>query len=239
MDRSVLLNKIRHLLNKTVANGATEAEAATALKHAERMMAEHDIAIAEAMESGERLEFASEIAREFGPKTPAFLPDVNRVVEEIFGVECLIRDTRFRYSNKLANVRVAIFGEASKIVAACWAFNFLCNTFRRFWNAYRIANRNKIGFHPSLAGGYYAGLADGFLAKVREGQVRETSNALVKLDAAQKAAFAEAFPGVSMAITKYRCSAAVYGAGVQDGRTINLARPIQQGSPRALESGRS
>ena len=49
MDRQILLNRIQNLLNRNVQNGASEAEAATAMAQAQRIMDEHNIALVEAV----------------------------------------------------------------------------------------------------------------------------------------------------------------------------------------------
>jgi hypothetical protein len=240
MDRSTLLNRIKQLLNKTTANGCTEDEATTALSAAQRIMDEHRIALAEVVARGdESAEYVTEVAAEIGVRYPMRLRLIAPVVEQIFGVEIFVSVRRCRENQKIAGHVTKIFGEASTVAAASWAFGFLDETFDCLWRRYRI----KTGAKTVESTNYFCGLGDGLLSKLvaartqTAGQIgSETHFAIVLANSAVKQAFAEAIPGVKQLAIKYQSASETYGHGLRDGRDINLARPIERPSRSALGS---
>ncbi len=229
MDRSLLLNRIKHLLNKTVANGCTEDEAASALSAAQRLMDEHRIAMAEIVARGEEsIEYTTEVAAEAGVRYPMRLRLVAPVVEQIFGVEIFVSVQRYRHNQKIAGHATKIFGEASTVAAAVWAFGFLDETFDCLWRRYRIHT----GAKTVESTNYFCGLGDGLLAKLQVDRVKETqgkiraANAIIVANSAVKQAFEAANPQVKSLAIKYQSASETYGAGFRDGKDINLARPV-------------
>ena len=241
-DREILYNRIRNLLNKTVENGSTEAEAEAAMAAAQRIMGEHDIAVAEAFESGGiSIEFNQE-SIDIGKRIPGYVADVAEVIDEVFGVQVVMMTLRFRGTNRIAENQAIIFGESSKLESARWGFVYLCGVFKDLWTRYRIARK----WASQVAGeadSYYLGLRDGFLRKLAESKASQdqlkigSANALARVDQCLKDSFAAAFPGVKMVKRPVRGSAETYLGGVRDGRSINLARPLASpGQPDAPKS---
>jgi hypothetical protein len=239
MDRPILLSRIQNLLNRNVQNGASEAEAATCMSQAQRIMDEHNIALADVVSrSADDSIFDQSIAWTSDTAHSHFVSAIP-VVEKVFAVKAVVK--RLVYpGGKTAQVNIVLFGDPSNIETATWALNFLGATFRRLWDAYRI--RTKAG--TSDMQGYYFGLVDGFLARLDEqrADLERTqlgaTNALALLSGRLDQAFAAAFPQAGAIVKRYDGDGNVYADGCRDGREINLARPIEKADPRAIGAGR-
>ncbi len=238
MDRTNLLAKIQGLLSKTVANGATEAEAATAMSAAQRLMDQHNIALAEIVGRSDDAGIFGETTAWTSDTAHSHFVSAIPIVEKVFAVKAVLK--RLVYpGGKTAEVRILLFGDPSNVEPATWALNFLGPTFRRLWDAYRIRTRAK----TAEMQGYYFGLVDGFLGKLDEQRADlertqiGSANALALLADRLDQAFAAAYPQAGKVVKKYDGDGDAYADGCRDGRDINLARPIEKASPTAIAAG--
>jgi hypothetical protein len=240
MTRNELLERIHKLMSRTTTNGATEAEAATALLMAQRLMDEHNIAVAEIESAaGEGHDYAESVAWR-GTSADANVCMVLPILDECFAVRALLKKSVARGATgrtKTVAVRVAIFGDAANVEAATWALKFLSGTFKDLWAAYRA----RTGAGTAAVTGYYGGLQAGFLAKVRaqrieaDRQLPGSGRALAVVAGRLDQAFAEQYP-TATAMTKASRDDSAFADGVRDGCEINLARPIGAGRKGQLES---
>jgi hypothetical protein len=244
VDREQLLSRIQNLLNKTVANGATEAEAEAAMVAAQKLMDRYNIALAEIIDHDETaVSFDNEVVWE-GKSVSSLYDAATRIIDKVFAVRTMIvklgippiPEVKFR--GKTLKVQVILVGDPTNIEAARWALRFLVDTFGRLWDAYciRTGERDRYAYR-----GYIGGLVDGFLAKLREeraeserGQAR-SANALVPLNTRLDEAF-RAFEADFKKVERDRSSVDpfAYEEGCRAGRDINLARPIEKAAPRKL-----
>ena len=237
MDRQILLSRIQNLLNKTVQNGATEAEAATFMAAAQRLMDEHNIALAEVVSrSADDSIFAQSDAWTADTAHSHFVSCLP-IVEHVFVVKTIVWKTVHKGSRSTFIIKV--FGDPTNTENATWAINFLGPIFRRLWDSYRVRNKAK----TSEMQGYYFGLVDGFMAKLEQQRADDrrlqigSSHALALLSSRLDQAFATAFPQLAQIVKQAECGDA-YGQGLKDGADINLARSSEKSEPRAIGAGR-
>jgi hypothetical protein len=240
MDRQILLGRIQNLLNKTTQNGATEAEAATAMTNAQKIMDEHNIALADVVSRlTDDSMFDQSVAWTSDTAHSHFVSAIP-IVEKVFAVKAVVKRLKLRGTSKTAAVNIVLFGDPSNIETATWALNFLGATFRRLWDAYRIRTKAR----TSDMQGYYFGPVDGFLARLDEQRANlertqlGATNALALLSGRLDRAFAAAFPQAGAIVKRYSGDGNVYADGCRDGRDINLARPIEKADPRAIGADR-
>jgi hypothetical protein len=236
MDREQLLDRIQKLLNMTVANGATEAEAEAAMAAARRLMDAHNIAMAEAISRDETaVELDPEAGVELDPETEwegrsasAVHEAALAVVASVFGVRrAAVRHqvvpagmgTSGRHGpRRKTGVKIVLVGDPTDLEAARWAFRFLVATFHRLW---RAAYRNQ---DREAHRGYIAGLRDGFTAKLkRERAGREGARG--------GPAYAPIRPPSGL-------DWGAYNHGYRDGAEFPMPRPIDKAAPKEFEGSR-
>jgi hypothetical protein len=234
VDTDPILSKLRKLLSKTVANGATEAEAQTALAMAQRLMDEHRLDAADVAggdpsgPSGVVTADVHEAARNESHYLYA-----SSVTGEAFGV--VVLQVRQHLGGKPVGYVYRVFGSPADVEAASWGLDFLATTFRSLWLRYRAARMAPDCDRDS----YYVGLCHGFRHRLAEGRRRleldrpGSGTELALLSARVNEAVAAAFPSVKIDVKRAREGHA-YGAGFHDGREINLARPIGADGKPAL-----
>jgi hypothetical protein len=235
--REAILGRIQNLLNKTVEKGATEAEAQSAMAAAQRLMDQHNIQSAELLIAGGKGIAYDQVVAKTHDTIYSHFSFAAPIVEQVFGIKVVFLKTPVRNARPI--IRIVLFGDPAAIDSGRWGLDFLASVYLRLWNRYRIANQATARDMHS----YYAGLGAGFLARVRaerERTIRElpgASNALVLVDSKLQEAFIEKYPDVKAKEIQIRSSEA-FGAGVRDSKEINLARSLENKSPRALASSR-
>lgn len=233
MERESLLNRIRKLLNMTLAKGATEAEAEVALTMAQRLMDEHNIKAVD-LPDGEAENFATATAWE-GKQEIRHYSEALPVVEEMFVVKAVMQETRV-YDIK-TKVKILIFGDSVNTENAIWAINFLGPLYRQLWTAYRL----RTGADSRENTSYYRGLTCGLVGKLRadresqdpESTSEETEStserALACLSTRLERAYKAEFPNMGKARgPRFPHSYSAFSDGIDDGRNINLARPLDR-----------
>lgn len=237
-DKTSILDRVRKLLARTTANGATEAEAQSAMAMAQRLMDEHNIAVAELPASGSPgEEFGAAVAWEGKHLGDHYLASL-AVIQRVFQVRSLVMNSMKpgkTSRGQLVGVRIAMFGDAVNVEGATWAINFLGPTFKSLWDRHRA----RTGAAPAARVGYFAGLQDGMLARLdreRDEALRQlpgSRNALAVLSGKLDQAF-DALAPQAKAITKATADASAYADGVRDGAEINMARAVGGRGPQAL-----
>jgi hypothetical protein len=231
VDRATIMNRIAHLMNKTLANGASEAEAASACEAAQRLMDKYNIAVAELVTGTqeERVTFAEQTVFSSRWTEQSYLRAIP-VVKFMFPVEAYY----FRPTAKGNTFRIVIFGDPANVDSASWTLNFLGQVYKRLWTEYRK-------LHETVSGditNYYVGLTQGLITKLKEDRAvaaeeRTPGTGLAVIEkslAVIRASMTEEFQkasgkNVRKATTKVSWTQA-YSQGVSDGRTINIARPL-------------
>lgn len=241
-SRDDILNKIKGLLKKTEANGCSANEAEQAFRIATRLMAEHNLQMADVtLAEGDQAESYID--------EPAF--DVSRwtleqnltygIVREFCFVECHFDRT---ISNGKSVKRLMIFGKPENVENARFMFQALMSAYDRLWSSYRILNRAPASDRRV----YVAGVAKGFHQKMRDereamkierdltsGKTGGTAIVLASIHDKIQKAMREKNPGLkksSGGFTEATGSRSALEAGLRDGRSLNLNRAIGGGSGR-------
>jgi plasmid stabilization system protein ParE len=152
-----LIERVRKILTKTEATNCTQAEAASALAFASKLMAEHNLTVDEVNASTDAAE--SWLEDEVYETGRWGLEDslVYGIVKEFFFVEGF-----FNLNN--GKKVLLFFGKASNVAAARNTWNSLHAAFDRLWTMYRILNRRPAGERRL----FVSGLAKGFAEKLRD-----------------------------------------------------------------------
>jgi hypothetical protein len=131
---------------------------------------------------------------------------------------------------------IRVFGEPVNVEVACWAYRYLHGVFQDMWVAYRLKTKCR----KTKQRAYYLGLAIGLKGKLGmlgkpDGESSGSEIVLAyeaKLEEAYKAALGE----VPLARVPGLRDVAVAHAGREDGKSINLSRPVAQQAIRTLEA---
>jgi hypothetical protein len=240
-----IINRIRKILARTEEAGCTEAEAATAMALASRLMAEHNLSMSEVETTDSTA--AESWAEDSAHQTGRWSMEYNLayyIVKEFFFVEGTLTPG---YRNGKRSKTLWFFGKQSNVETAKWAFTSLLESFNRLFGEYR--NRTRCPATDRRA--FAAGVAQGFRAKMREErevqQVQRditsgiaaggTALALRSIQQETAVAFREKHGKLKSSGSNYghvRDSGGARQAGYAAGRNLNLARPIGQSNRRGI-----
>lgn len=199
-DLNKIADKIQHLLDKTVANGATEAEAKSALLMAQKLMAKYSIAEGE-LSTEEKITYTLESCKvKLNPRSKW----MSGIIAQSFGVRGIF-----------FNNRIHFFGRSANAMAAKSALEF----------AHKVMERGMTkacqshGLKPSQAGAslIYNAYAEGFLRGLKEAMDAQTVALAVVVPEDVNQKFKERFPNTRTASINMRRGA--YEAEYQQGRT--------------------
>ncbi len=232
--RDTILTRVKNLMSKTVDNGATQQEAESAMAAAQRLMDQHNIAQADLIMGGSDVDYDQLLCYTWESIANNYM-FAARVVEHVYSVKIVVKKTV--NGRKTESINVVLFGDRANLDCAQWGLEFLGRTYKELWNEYRTQS----GLSRRSMGAYYAGLTDGFLARVREERAAlelacpSARGALVLVNDKLQKGFAKAFPN-AIARTQKISDVDAYSQGKRDGAGINLAKPIGSGARRQLSS---
>lgn len=212
-DLNKIAEKIQHLLDKTVANGATEAEAQSALLMAQKLMAKYNIAEGD-IGSAEKITYSLEQCKvKVNPRSKW----MSTIIANSFAVKVIIYDGR-----------ICFFGRNTNAVAAKSALEFAHKVMEKGMTK---ACRSH-GLEPSEAGAslIYNAYAEGFLKGLKEAMDAQTVALAVVVPEDVNQKFSERFP--KLRSTSIKMKRGRYEADYQQGRTDGT----QAMSRRSLEA---
>lgn len=223
MERDKLIERIQKLLSRHQGAGATEAEAQTAMAMASRLMAEHNIAMSEVEGYEVGAEQWVEEETWSGKTRSNIAPYIVPILQKFFFVKMVWKNND-DYSQSLR-----IFGTAENVETAKWVFGYLKSTYASLYLRYR----KEAGTTVSSVS-YYQGLRDGFMEKLRNERdllnvsAPNSSNALVLVNTKLMEEYKRRYPTFKPIRPRStdRTSEA-YSRGHQDGRNIELRRPLE------------
>jgi hypothetical protein len=254
-----VIAKLRKILSKTEEAGCTEAEAQSAYAMASRLMAEHNLSMADMAQTdaGATQEEWAEEAAWSGGKWTIQCGLAWDVVHEFFFVEG-ITHTKISFGKR---VKVTtFFGRASNVEAATWTFKALLGAFDRLFEDYR----RRTGCAASERRLFTLGVSRGFKAKLKDEQrameierdalqssrslavngnpapahaVKSTALALKDIRQETEEEYKRRNPKIKKAQSNYadyRGSRSSLDAGFQAGRNLNLNRAVGQESRKGL-----
>ena len=230
-----LIAKIRKILEKTESAGCTEAEAASAFALASRLMAEHNLDMADiAVKDGEpAVEWAEDAVFETGQWKQEYNITWN-IVHEHFFVEGW-------FAQRNGKKVLMLFGKKENLEAARFVFQGLIAAYPALWTTYRFTNNapasDRRVFIVGVAEGFKSKLADERRAMEVErdllkGRTGGTALALVSVKQETNAQYAIAHPRNAKRgygkghYASLKGSQSTLEAGIAAGRRLDLNRSI-------------
>ena len=212
-DLNKMAEKIQHLLDKTVANGATEAEAEQALLMAQKLMAKYNIAEGD-IGSSEHITYSLESCKvRVNPRSKT----MSVIIADAFAVKVIIH-----------NDRLCFFGRSTNAAAAKSALEFAHKVME---HGMTKACRNH-GLEKSEAGAsmIYNAYSSGFLRGLKEALDAQTVALAVVVPEDVNNKFAEKFPHLRKARNgswKMGNYGAEYYQGRSDGGQVMNKRSLE------------
>ena len=214
-DMNAIANKIQHLLNKTVENGATEAEAQAALLMAQKLMAKYNIELEQQTGSKDFKCSLEETKVKPNPRNNA----LGNIIANSFAVKGIIYDGKW-----------AFFGREANAKAAAEALKFIHKTLEA--GIRRVCADHGLKSSERGAAFYYNAYALGFIKGLQEAMAAQTKALCVVVPEDVNNKFNEKFPKLNQYRGKgmqYHHDQDAYAQGKHDGRSAMDRRSLQQG----------
>lgn len=214
-DMNKIAEKIQHLLNKTVDNGATEAEAQAALLMAQKLMAKYNIELEQQTGSKDFKCSLEETKIKPNPRNNS----LGNIIANSFAVKGII------YGGKWA-----FFGREANAKAAAEALKFIHKTLEA--GIRRVCADHGLKSSERGAAFYYNAYALGFIKGLQEAMAAQTKALCVVVPEDVNNKFNEKFPKLNQYRGKgmqYHHDQDAYAQGQRDGRSAMDKRSLQQG----------
>ena len=214
-DMNSIANKIQNLLNKTVENGASEAEAKSALLMAQKMMAKYNIELEQLTGSKDFQCSLEETKVKPNPRNNA----LGNIIANSFAVKGII------YGGKWA-----FFGREANAKAAASALAFVHKTLEA--GIRRVCREHGLESSQRGAAQYYNAYSLGFINGLKEAMAAQTTALCVVVPEDVNNKFNERFPKLNTYRGKgmqYHHDRDAYAQGQRDGRSAMDRRSLQQG----------
>lgn len=214
-DMNAIANKIQHLLNKTVENGATEAEAQAALLMAQKLMAKYNIELEQQTGSKDFKCSLEETKVKPNPRNN----HLGNIIANSFAVKGII------YGGKWA-----FFGREANAKAAAECLKFIHKTLEA--GIRRVCADHGLKSSERGAAFYYNAYALGFINGLKEAMAAQTKALCVVVPEDVNNKFNEKFPKLNQYRGKgmqYHHDRDAYAQGQRDGRSAMDRRSLQQG----------
>lgn len=214
-DMNKIAEKIQHLLNKTVENGATEAEAQAALLMAQKLMAKYNIELEQQTGSKDFKCSLEETKVKPNPRNNS----LGNIIANSFAVKGII------YGGKWA-----FFGREANAKAAAEALKFIHKTLEA--GIRRVCAEHGLKSYERGAAFYYNAYALGFIRGLQEAMAAQTKALCVVVPEDVNNKFNEKFPKLNQYRGKgmqYHHDQDAYAQGQRDGRSAMDRRSLQQG----------
>lgn len=214
-DLNKIADKIQHLLDKTVANGATEGEAQTALLLAQKLMKKYNIAASE-LGQNEKVEYAFEPCKvKVNPRSKWM---------------CMIMANSFAVRAIISGNKICYFGYSANVAAAKSALEFAHKVMERGMNK-ACRDQGLTGTEQAGASLIYNAYARGFLTALKEAMDAQTvALAVVVPDDVNEAfnkKFAHAKAGRKSNMKMGHDQWEAFQAGREDGKTVMNKRSLE------------
>lgn len=172
MDNSPVIEKIRKLL--ALANSSNEHEAALAAAHAQRLLSEHNLAMAD-IKAAHRPDKADKVETDVSKTLPKWMRHLSAGVSSAFDCQAI---------HHPAAGKMTFIGVGADVQIAAYTFAYLDRTVRKLCGTYMkqnaggtIANRHRELMRQS----YYLGAVSTITVRLREQKIQTpvTTGALV------------------------------------------------------------
>jgi len=226
-ERESILRKIQGLLSKTLENNASEAEVASAIAAATRLMDTYNIAMSEVYkQDGQDIHFEETVIHSAKSVDGHWLTSM-QIASGAFSVKGLMR--RHKSGGYTTQVSFCLFGDKANVENAAWAMNFLARVLKRLWKEFRTENPESASWANMNA--FYAGVSAGFTKRMRDERAAAeqeqpgTSGALVLIDTKLAEAFAKTV-GRTVGIKRRAAGSEAFAGGFAQGQKLTLNRPL-------------
>lgn len=220
METNPIIEKIRKLL--ALANSTNEHEAALAASHAQRLLSEHNLAMAD-IEPDNKPDSADRLETTVSKTLPKWIRHLSAGICTAFDCQAI---------HNPAIGKLTFIGVGADVQVAVYTFAFLDRTIRRLCSNYirhhisdRLVNRQRELMRQS----YYLGAVSTITDKLRiqKQQTPVTPGALVPIkDALIKKTMSEMGPTRTVRSRKSYINASAYTQGQQDGKQVGVHHGI-------------
>lgn len=211
-----IVNKIQNLLNKTVENGATEAEAQSALLLAQKLMAKYNVDLEKQIGSKEYNYSLEQTKVKANPRNN----QLGLIIADSFAVKGILISNKWTF-----------FGRQDNAKAAASAMSFVVKVMEAGMR--RVCREHGLETSERGAAYYYNPYALGFTKGLKEAMDAQCKALAVVVPEDVKDKFAEKFPETrqyrSKGMKKCFQDLDAYFKGHQDGRQAMDKRSLQQG----------
>lgn len=229
MENSAIIEKIRKLL--ALANSSNEHEAALAAGHAQRLLSEHNLAMAD-IEATHKPDRAEKIETPVSKSLPKWMRHLSAGVSSAFDCQAI---------HHPATGRMTFIGVGSDAQVAAYTFTFLHRTVRKLCGAYMkqygdstIANRQREFMRQS----YYLGAVSTISARLMEQKLMTpvTTGALVPVkEVLIRKAMNEIGNIRTINSRRSYINSDAYSSGQTDGRQVGIHHGISTAlSPQSI-----
>lgn len=220
METNPIIEKIKKLL--ALANSCNEHEAALAASHAQRLLSEHNLAMAD-IEASHKPDKADKVETTVSKTLPKWLRNLSAGVSTAFDCQAI---------HHPATGKMSFIGVGADVHVAVYTFTYLDRTVRKLCTNYMkhhvsstIANRHRELMRQS----YYLGAVSTINTRLREQKVQTpvTTGALVPVkEGLIKQAMSEIGNLRTVRSRKSYINADAYTKGQTDGRQVGIHHGI-------------
>ena len=226
MDKLPIIEKIKKLL--ALANSSNEHEAALAAGHAQRLLSEHNLAMAD-IEASNKPDKADKVETAVSKILPKWLRHLSAGVSSAFDCQAI---------HHPATGKMTFIGVGADVQIAVYTFTYLDRTVRKLCSTYMknhvssaIANRQRELMRQS----YYLGAVSTINGRLREQKVQTpvTTGALVLVkEGLIRQAMNEIGTIRTMHSRRSYISSDAYSKGQSDGEEVGINHGINDASSR-------
>jgi hypothetical protein len=215
-----IIDKIRKLL--ALANSSNEHEAALAASHAQRLLSEHNLAMAD-IETENKPQSADKVETNVSKTLPKWVRHLSAGVSVAFDCQAI----HYPSLGKMTFIGIGV-----DVQIAAYTFSYLEQTVRKLCNSYMKNHVNDIvpNRHRELMRqSYYLGAVSTITGRLNEQKIQTpiTPGALVPVkEGLIKKAMAEIGPTRSVRSRKSYINSHAYNKGQQDGQQVGIHKGI-------------
>lgn len=221
MDNTPIIEKIRKLL--ALANSANEHEAALAAGHAQRLLSEHNLAMAD-IEAEQNQNKADKVETVSSKNLPKWLRHLSAGVSSAFDCQAI---------HHPASAKMTFIGVGADVQVAAYTFTYLQRTVKELCGSYM----KKLDIPPAIAirhrelmrQSYYLGAVSTITARLREQKIQTpiTPGALVPVkEGLIRQAMSEIGNLRTMHSRRSYINSEAYLSGQSDGRHVGIRNGI-------------
>lgn len=224
-NNNPIIEKIRKLL--ALANSSNEHEAALAASHAQRLLSEHNLAMAD-IESEQKPQSADKVEATVSKTLPKWVRYLSAGVCTAFDCQAI---------HHPALGKMTFIGVGADVQVAAYTFAYLDKTVRKLCSSYikyhvndGTPNRQRELMRQS----YYLGAVSTITGRLREQKVQTpiTPGALVPIKAGLiKKAMSEMRPTRTVHSRRSYINSHAYTKGQQDGQQVGIHKGVTGSSP--------